>query len=77
MSWNFNTQPGKEEGFCPTACTHPGCVWQRATAARPCLLCRRPIEYGVRFYESGGDVAHAACVDRQLAVLLGGAHEPH
>jgi hypothetical protein len=59
--------PGSEFGPCPEPCQHIDCAATREDAAQVCRICDKPIGYEVRFYQSAGQLVHAACLEEEIA----------
>ena len=58
--------PGSVAGPCSSPCGHRDCASVRADAASPCVHCRKPIGYGVRFYRVDLGLAHARCEEAAI-----------
>lgn len=46
-------KPGDKYGPCVEQCTHTECMSTRELAEKICLICEKPIGYGVNFYQDG------------------------
>ncbi len=65
MAAGIMAAPGTEYGPCADACEHTDCAATRKRAQSICFHCKKPIGYGVRFYDVGKPGAmtsvHALC----------------
>jgi hypothetical protein len=55
--------PGTQYGPCNEKCGHVDCAQTREMAETICHYCNESIGYDTRFYSSGEDLVHAACLE--------------
>lgn len=60
--------PGSKFGPCELEdkCTHHDCAELRIMAEAICPYCKLPIGWDRRFYDDGGQLVHAACLEDEL-----------
>lgn len=65
MAAGFVSSPGSEFGPCVLGCLHTECESSRRIAQSKCAICKKPIGYEKRYYQSKNWTVfeHAICAE--------------
>lgn len=67
MAAGFVSAPGTEFGPCVLGCAHKDCADSRRIAQSKCEICKKPIGYDKRYYQSENWTVfgHAVCANKE------------